>query len=156
MAIPSGPACHGRRRRPPMLESGRSDAAAVSISRQAKGSMAFACTGEHTRSTHPVLAYCAVTTCSTAMSALEILREKTHDFDLVLSDVYMPGALPCMRPLLPLNVWSLLLTRPKSGAVRKALQYLYHVQLNFCACCRHGRVQAAGSYRTGTGSACHK
>lgn len=34
-----------------------------------------------------------VCTCATAATALEQLREKSHNFDLVLSDVYMPGAL---------------------------------------------------------------
>lgn len=33
----------------------------------------------------------AVTTYSTATEALAVLKERTHDFDLVLSDVYMPG-----------------------------------------------------------------
>lgn len=33
----------------------------------------------------------AVCTCATAAKALEQLRDKTHNFDLVLSDVYMPG-----------------------------------------------------------------
>jgi CheY-like chemotaxis protein len=32
-----------------------------------------------------------VCTCATAASALQQLRDKTHNFDLVLSDVYMPG-----------------------------------------------------------------
>ena len=34
----------------------------------------------------------AVLTCATAAAALEQLRDKSHGFDLVLSDVYMPGA----------------------------------------------------------------
>lgn len=34
-----------------------------------------------------------VQTCNNAASALELLREKRHGFDLVLSDVYMPGVL---------------------------------------------------------------
>jgi hypothetical protein len=34
---------------------------------------------------------CAVCTCATAAKALEQLRDKSHNFDLVLSDVYMPG-----------------------------------------------------------------
>jgi CheY-like chemotaxis protein len=34
---------------------------------------------------------CAVCTCSAAASALDQLRDKSHNFDLVLSDVYMPG-----------------------------------------------------------------
>jgi CheY-like chemotaxis protein len=38
-----------------------------------------------------------VHTCTNAASALQLLREKRHGFDLVLSDVYMPGA-PCARP----------------------------------------------------------
>jgi hypothetical protein len=33
-----------------------------------------------------------VHTCNNAASALELLRAKRHGFDLVLSDVYMPGA----------------------------------------------------------------
>jgi hypothetical protein len=33
-----------------------------------------------------------VHTCNNAASALELLRDKRHGFDLVLSDVYMPGA----------------------------------------------------------------
>lgn len=37
----------------------------------------------------------AVCTCATAASALEQLRDKTHNFDLVLSDVYMPGEWRC-------------------------------------------------------------
>lgn len=36
----------------------------------------------------------AVFVCATAAKALEQLRDKTHNFDLVLSDVYMPGGLP--------------------------------------------------------------
>ena len=32
-----------------------------------------------------------VQTCNNAASALEVLRNKAHAFDLVLSDVYMPG-----------------------------------------------------------------
>lgn len=36
-----------------------------------------------------------VHTCNNAASALQLLREKRHGFDLVLSDVYMPGA--CVR-----------------------------------------------------------
>jgi hypothetical protein len=35
----------------------------------------------------------AVTTCQNGKAALEKLRDKTHHFDLVLSDVYMPGKL---------------------------------------------------------------
>lgn len=35
-----------------------------------------------------------VHTCTNAASALQLLREKRHGFDLVLSDVYMPGAPP--------------------------------------------------------------
>lgn len=33
----------------------------------------------------------AVTTCSNANSALAILRDRMGEFDMVLSDVYMPG-----------------------------------------------------------------
>lgn len=43
---------------------------------------------------HALLLACAVCTCATAAKALEQLRDKTHNFDLVLSDVYMPGAVP--------------------------------------------------------------
>lgn len=39
----------------------------------------------------PVSFPLAVTTYNTAAEALQILRERTSDFDLVLSDVYMPG-----------------------------------------------------------------
>lgn len=35
-----------------------------------------------------------VLTCNNAASALELLREKRNGFDLVLSDVYMPGVQP--------------------------------------------------------------
>jgi two-component response regulator (ARR-B family) len=35
-----------------------------------------------------------VHTCNNAASALELLRDKRHGFDLVLSDVHMPGAAP--------------------------------------------------------------
>jgi len=34
---------------------------------------------------------CTVCTCSAATKALDQLRDKSHNFDLVLSDVYMPG-----------------------------------------------------------------
>ena len=33
----------------------------------------------------------AVTTCPNGVTALEMLRDKSQHFDLVLSDVYMPG-----------------------------------------------------------------
>jgi hypothetical protein len=36
----------------------------------------------------------AVSTCQAATSALDQLRDKSHNFDLVLSDVYMPGKRP--------------------------------------------------------------
>ena len=35
-----------------------------------------------------------VTTCPNGKAALDKLRDKSVHFDLVLSDVYMPGALP--------------------------------------------------------------
>lgn len=42
----------------------------------------------------------AVCTCSAAASALDQLRDKSHNFDLVLSDVYMPGE-PASQPVGP-------------------------------------------------------
>lgn len=39
-----------------------------------------------------LLSFCyTVCTCSAATKALDQLRDKSHNFDLVLSDVYMPG-----------------------------------------------------------------
>lgn len=36
-----------------------------------------------------------VTTCQSSTQALEMLRDHARHFDLVLSDVYMPGTLSC-------------------------------------------------------------
>jgi CheY-like chemotaxis protein len=44
----------------------------------------------------------AVCTCVNAASALEQLRDKTHNYDLVLSDVYMPGGHPLKQNILHL------------------------------------------------------
>lgn len=45
----------------------------------------------HSFLTHCFIPWPAVCTCSAATSALDQLRDKSHNFDLVLSDVYMPG-----------------------------------------------------------------
>jgi hypothetical protein len=51
--------------------------------------------GAHARTrtprTHLAPTRPAVTTCSSGQQALKLLREKESEFDLVLSDVYMPG-----------------------------------------------------------------
>jgi len=41
--------------------------------------------------THDFCSSFAVTTCPNGVTALEMLRGKSQHFDLVLSDVYMPG-----------------------------------------------------------------
>jgi CheY-like chemotaxis protein len=49
--------------------------------------------------------FIAVTTCANGKQALDLLRDKTSHFDLVLSDVYMPGA--GFSGLLPLSMINL-------------------------------------------------
>ena len=80
----------------------------------------------------------AVTTCPNATTALELLRSKAMDFDLVLSDVYMPGggALPCSK----LDLEAV----PRNRMLRQ------------CAWCRHGRVQAAGDRGPRAGPSRHQ
>jgi CheY-like chemotaxis protein len=46
----------------------------------------------------PSCCFAAVTTCPNGLSALEKLRERSQHYDLVLSDVYMPGVM-CGSPL---------------------------------------------------------
>ncbi len=87
----------------------------------------------------------AVTTCPNGLAALDKLRDRSDHFDLVLSDVYMPGAFPALARAACMEA-----SRRPSGL------HAPHVADASRARRRHGRLQAPGAHWPGAGVAGHK
>ncbi len=90
----------------------------------------------------------AVTTSVNGLNALALLRSQPNHFDLVLSDVVMPGETPLRRP--PHVVISRI--------ANTNWEHCLYLVLRLAGGCadegrmcgrRHGRLQAAGAHRLG-------
>ena len=83
----------------------------------------------------------AVETCVNGKEALKLLRDKDKNFDLVLSDVYMPGEMQTT----PSNFCRVVASLLASWLLRW-----------WRACCRHGWLQTPGASWAGDGYPGHQ
>lgn len=110
---------------------------------------------------HPVLAVDTRTSGQDALLLLRDRQEHNHQFDLVLSDVYMPGAAAGSSSRQRRADWGASWTPAASrrhGSQRARTRVLLtRVPLPAALPCRrHGRLQAAGAHRAGAGPAGHQ